>query len=204
METDMTALPTSMSSKLLRNWEIIAKIPCDATRYALATCQHSELMRGWMHAFPGCFRQGSVDEVDLFSWQHILRAANRYRSRSTPDGVDKTRTPYAWLGDLYDAPALDDEDRILAGIPVFRAWDVPWQKKQDFPPTDVTALIAAQAKNALKGPFFLEYEGTRCVVGYMRFDGSYAHEGQALAGHDIMNGPFSLALVPAHVICFDC
>lgn len=192
--------------KLLRQWEQVAQVPCPATRFAIATCQDPIVLPKLATAFPACFREGRDNEMDLFSWQRILRVAEKHRAIEAEEARPPyIELPYMWLQYLADAN-LSEEEADLAGIPVAHQWGTTWWGEGTKVPEDLFKQIAALNGKELHGPLFLEYQGVRYVVGCIWFDfgGEVPGDGEAFFMDPEEHGLHELALVPADLIAFDC
>ncbi len=187
-------------SKLLRNWEEIAKVACEETKHALV------MLTRLLEEHPECFRQGEDYELDQLSWRYILHAASKYHARNN-DGelLSPQERIWDWHYCIQDA-TLDPSDRALAGIP-FYAWGTGLYRNclGPRPPQSIVDQLVQLNGKAHYGPIFLQYEGQRCIVGCIWYeyedcqfeDGRFYHDPKK-------DGPHELALVPADVIAFDC
>ena len=193
---------------LLRNWDAIANVQCDYTKAALSMSQsHGTLRRLWT-AFPECFREGSPNETDLFSWKHILEYAEQAYPAHNEGRPPYKFLPYAWMQYIAKGhPHGDNRDcwPDLAGIPVFASW---FNNNNEKVPEELIEQFRALRGTVLKGPIFLKYKGIRCVVGWVWFEISRTplpNEGNVFNEDErSLEELQDLLLVPADVIRFDC
>jgi hypothetical protein len=192
----------NVMSKLLRNWDAIAKIGCPHTKDALAMCTDQALLWKLFGAFNDCFRVGDDNDTDRFSWKRILQAATELSMVVDNGGISK-QIPYTWLRRIRSYVEPGSQWADLLSIPVFESWrssaghgfDGKFEESRPVP-AEIVKQLKQREGHAIPVPFLLTYKETRCVVGDIDPSPTESEWNKRTFEY--------VTLVRAEVICFDC